>query len=91
MNTTVQFRTDVATKRKAQKIAGQIGLDLSSIFNATLKQMIRVGGLPFPLLTDNGFTAKQENEMLQEIKDARVRGVGFKTAKELHTAIIADR
>ena len=91
MNTTVQFRTDSVTKRKAQKIAEQIGLYLSAVFNATLKQMIRVGGLPFTLLTDNGLTSRQENEMLREIGDAHLRGVGFTTAKEMHASILAEK
>ena len=90
MNTTIQFRTDVATKRKAQKIAEDIGLDLSSVFNATLKQMIRVKGLPFTPRTENGFTPEQEDEMLRSITKAR-RGKRYRSAESLHAAILSEK
>ncbi|MFA6551910.1 MAG: type II toxin-antitoxin system RelB/DinJ family antitoxin [Candidatus Paceibacterota bacterium] len=87
MNTTLQLRLNKETKTAAKKIFAEMGLDMSSGVKIFLSQVVRTGSIPFEVRTANGFTPAQEKEMLQEAKKIR-KGHGFKTAKELHEAIL---
>ena len=50
MNTTaVNIRMDIETKKKAQNIARELGLNLSSVVNAYLKQFVRTKSVFFSL------------------------------------------
>ena len=45
MKTQVNLKIDSAVKKQAQKMAEELGLSLSSVVNATLKQFARTGEL----------------------------------------------
>lgn len=69
MNTTVQFRVDSKTKKDASKIFESLGLDMSTGIKMFLSQVVRKKGLPFQVLTENGFTPEQEKRILASIKE----------------------
>lgn len=69
MNTTLQVRIDSKTKKSAAKILESLGLDLSSGIKIFLNQVLRSKGVPFPIMTENGFTPEQENKILAESKE----------------------
>jgi len=49
-NTTViNIRTDIRVKNKAQEIAQKLGLSLSAVINAYLKQFVRTKAVSFSL------------------------------------------
>lgn len=53
MNTAViTAKTDVSTKKNAQKLARELGIPLSSVVNALLKQFIRTKSLNLSLEED---------------------------------------
>lgn len=83
MSTTVQLRIDSVTKNKAQKILKKLGLDLSSGIKMFLAQLIESGTLPLEFRTENGFTVAEENRMLREGTEARLKGKKFSSAEEL--------
>lgn len=64
MNTTLQVRIDSKTKKSAAKILESLGLDLSSGIKIFLNQVLRSKGVPFPIMTENGFTQAQEKKLL---------------------------
>ncbi len=66
----IQIRIDDKTKRDAQKIALKLGLDLSGAIKMFLRQMTIHKGLPFLVLTENGFTPEQEQEILLAAREA---------------------
>lgn len=68
MNTTLQVRIDSKTKKSATKILESLGLDLSSGIKIFLNQVLRSKGVPFLIMTENGFTPEQENKILAESK-----------------------
>jgi len=74
--TTIQIRIDDKTKREAKKILDKIGVDMSSAIKMYLRQVAIQKGIPFPLVTKNGFTIQRENEILEAAKEAR-EGVGL--------------
>jgi DNA-damage-inducible protein J len=77
----IQLRIDEETKRTLTKILDELGLDMSSAIKVYLKQIIATKGIPFPLVTRNGMTPEQEQDILQASKEAkRGRGVTKKMA-----------
>jgi DNA-damage-inducible protein J len=68
MNSTLQLRIDTKTKKSAAKIFESLGLDLSSGIKIYLSQVMRHKGIPFNILTENGFTDEQEKRLHDEIK-----------------------
>lgn len=71
--TTIQIRIDKETKRSAQKILAELGLDLSTAIKAYLKQISVRKGIPFRLVTVNGLTPAEERAILKADAETRQR------------------
>ena len=85
---TIQIRIDEKTKREAKRVLDQLGLDMSSAIKIYLRQISRTHGIPFPLLTQNGFTPQQEQKIIKEsnatlesYKQGKIKG--YVSAKKL--------
>ncbi|MFA5432645.1 MAG: type II toxin-antitoxin system RelB/DinJ family antitoxin [Candidatus Paceibacterota bacterium] len=73
MNTTIiNFKTDKTVKEKAQKVAKQMGLNLSDIMNVYLRDFIKKRELNIKLEEPNGKTIKKIKNVLKEIKNGNV-------------------
>ncbi len=83
MDTTIQFRIDKATKVSAQKVFGELGLDMSSALKLFLRTVSRTKSIPFEIRTANGFTPAQEARMIKEAEWAEKHGKRYKSAEEL--------
>ncbi|MDP2594174.1 MAG: type II toxin-antitoxin system RelB/DinJ family antitoxin [bacterium] len=81
MKTTMNVRTDVATKREAQKIFKRMGLDLSSGVNLYLTRIVQDKALPFTPRTVNGLTPEYEQHILQELEYAKKHAKGYTAAQ----------
>ena len=46
-----------------------LGMDLSTGVKLFLRQVIRQKGIPFALLTENGYTVEQEEELLRRSQE----------------------
>jgi antitoxin component of RelBE/YafQ-DinJ toxin-antitoxin module len=61
-------------------------MDMSGAIKVFFKQIVLTQGIPFPLLTENGLTMQQEQEILKASEEAK-RGVNvdgpFETAEEV--------
>ena len=66
MSDFVQLRVDAKTKKKVASIFANLGLDLSTGVKIYFQQVLRHKGIPFPLLTANGFTPEEEKKILRE-------------------------
>ena len=71
---TIQIRIDEKEKRAVGNILSNSGLDFSSAIKMYFRQIRRIKGIPFMILTENGLTPKQEKEILQASRDAK-RGI----------------
>ncbi|MFH1218306.1 MAG: type II toxin-antitoxin system RelB/DinJ family antitoxin [Candidatus Peregrinibacteria bacterium] len=82
----IQLRIDEKTKNSAKKVFDDIGIDMSNAIKIYLKQVIIHKGIPFKVLTRNGFTLEEEREILKASAEAK-RGENIKgpfdTAEEL--------
>ncbi|OIO52923.1 hypothetical protein AUJ46_06645 [Candidatus Peregrinibacteria bacterium CG1_02_54_53] len=90
MTTTIQVRTNQATKKTAQLILEKLGLDLSTAINIYLVQIIEKQGIPFEVVTENGMTPAEEKKILKEIVWAKRHGKRYASAKALHDAILKE-
>jgi addiction module RelB/DinJ family antitoxin len=83
MKTQVNLKIDNLVKKQAQKRAEQLGLSLSSVVNATLKQFARTGELDLSVAPK--ITSQLENIVLearQEYKEGKTSGP-FDTVEDL--------
>ena len=69
--TTIQIRIDEKTKKSAQKTLDKLGLDMSSAVKVYFKQIIIHKGIPFQIITENGLTPEQEEEILKASEEAK--------------------
>jgi addiction module RelB/DinJ family antitoxin len=79
----VNFKTDDATKAKAQAVAKQIGIPLSNLLNAYLYELASTGSVHFT--TSEPMTEKMEqliSEAEKEIAAGEVSGP-FETLEEM--------
>ena len=70
-NASLQVRINEKTKREAQKVLSDIGLDISSGVNIFLTQVVRTKSIPFEIRTENGFTPEYEESILSEQKSRK--------------------
>lgn len=66
---TITIRTDDALKAKAQEVANQMWLSVSSLVNWFLKKVVRERKVEFTALTENWFTPEYEREILEYSKN----------------------
>ena len=74
MNTTViNIRTEAELKEEAKKIAGELGMSLSTVINVFLKQFVRRKGLSVSLKeTPNDFLKERIKETKGEIREGKI-------------------
>jgi len=82
MNTTLQIRINAKDKKDAQKVFGEMGMDLSSGIKSFIKQVVTDKALPFQPRTSNGFTPEYEAMILRESAWAEKHGKRYKTVEE---------
>lgn len=83
MNTTIQVRIDEKTKKAAEKVLRQIGMDISSGVKVFLNQVVNTKSMPFRPRTANGFSAEKERKMIEELADIKKNGKLYKSVDEL--------
>lgn len=82
MNSTIQIRVDSKTKKEAQKVFEDMGLDLTSGVKLYLAQVVREKGLPFTPRTVSGFTPGQEKRLLREAAWAKKHAKRYSSGEE---------
>ena len=66
----IHVRIDADKKKAAKKVLDKIGLDMSSAVKLYINQIVITQGIPFRLLTENGLTVQQEQEILKAEEEA---------------------
>lgn len=69
MNTTIQVRIDSKLKKDVSKIFESLGLDLSSGIKMYFNQVLLKKGIPFRVLTENGYTPEFEKAMVADAEE----------------------
>ncbi len=86
--TTIQVRTDEKTKKAAQRMLKKLGMDLSTAINMYLVQIILHKGIPFSIVTENGFTPQEEEKILKELAWTKKHGKRYSSTKEMFKDIL---
>ncbi|OGH71730.1 MAG: hypothetical protein A2921_01255 [Candidatus Magasanikbacteria bacterium RIFCSPLOWO2_01_FULL_43_20b] len=95
MSNTVQLRVDKKTKQAVAGIFQSLGLDLSTGVKIYFQQVLRYKGIPFPLVTENGFTKEEERMLLKESAETMAlynsgKRKARKSAKKMFAEIMKD-
>jgi DNA-damage-inducible protein J len=85
--TIVNVRTDMTTKREAQRVFKRMGLDLSTGVNMYLSRVAQDKAMPFTPRTVNGFTPEFEARVLREVAYAEKHGKRYSTVEEALKAV----
>ena len=85
--TTINVRTEVATKKAAQLVFRKMGLDLSTGVNMYLARVAQDKAMPFVARTVNGFTPEFEARIIRETAYAEKYGKRYKTVEEALKAV----
>lgn len=67
----IQLRIDDKTKKSAKKVLDELGVDMSSAIKIYLKQIVIKQGIPFELVTENGFSPDEECKILKASAEAK--------------------
>ncbi|MFC1615909.1 type II toxin-antitoxin system RelB/DinJ family antitoxin [Patescibacteria group bacterium] len=82
----IQIRIDEKTKKSAKKVLDKIGIDMTTAIKIYLKQIVITKGIPFKIITENGLTPEQENEILKSTEEAE-KGINVTKAMNKKEAI----
>ena len=66
-STTIQVRLDAKTKRDAQKVFADMGLDMSSAIKLFLRNVIITESIPLELRSEKGMLAERKCELLRDV------------------------
>ncbi len=80
--TTIQIRIDEKTKRKASKVFGKMGLNVSSGIKVYLTRVAQDEAMPFVVRTENGYTQEEERQLIKEAEYAEKHGKRYTSARE---------
>ena len=81
----ISIRVDDNTKKQAEIICEQLGMNLTTATNIFLKQLVRTGGIPFEVKLDPFFSASNQaylRDSIAEYEANQAKGV-IKTMDEL--------
>lgn len=81
--TQLQVRMDAKTKKDAQKVLANIGLDASTAVKVLFKQIARTKSFPIDLRDPNGFTSHKASEMRRAVAEAKSDKRAFRNAQEI--------
>lgn len=93
MKSVLNVKVDAETKKKAQRVAKQLGFNLSSLVNAYLKELIRDKVVSFSVEPGYRMTSQLEAELAEveeDIKAGRNLGPILSTDEEID-AYFANR
>ncbi len=79
----IQLRIDSKTKKQAQKILEDMGLDISTAIKMMLRQVVVTGNMPLELRDSNGFTLKKSLELKASILEAENTNEEYESSDEL--------
>lgn len=78
----INFKTDEKTKKEAQKVANDMGITLSTVLNASLRDFIEKKSVTISL-EPTAYLKKVIQEVEKDINESKNISPGFTTSKEM--------
>ncbi len=66
----INIRLDDKLKTRADKLLGELGLNMTTAFNIFIRQEIRHGGIPFEITADPFYSPENMRVLEESIRDA---------------------
>lgn len=82
---TLQIRLDDDLKKKAQAVAADMGLELSSAIRVFLAQMVKENGLPFRPGNDPFFSVKNQEALQVSLDELQAGNTVTRSLEELRS------
>ncbi len=82
----VHIRLDEKTKKSAQKIFSKMGIDMTTGIKLYLHQVILKKGIPFQIVTENGLTPEEEQQILKASEEAK-KGINVTRTMDINEAL----
>lgn len=82
---TLQIRLDDDLKEKAQAVAADMGLELSSAIRVFLAQMVKENGLPFRPGNDPFYSAKNQEALQVSLNELQTGNTVTRSLEELRS------
>jgi len=82
----IHVRIDDSVKKSAQKIFEKMGIDMSTGIKLYLHQVILQKNIPFRILTENGMTPEEEEEILRASDEAK-KGINVTKSMSVKDAL----
>ncbi len=84
--TAIHIRINDSTKKSAQKVFAKMGIDMSTGIKLYLHQVILKQAIPFQIVTKNGLTPEEEQEIIEASKEAE-KGINVTKAMKINEAL----
>lgn len=81
MYTTMLIKVNKELKQKAQKVAKELGLSMSTIINSSMRELVEKKSVTFSLVP-NTKTAKILDQRLKDVKDQKNLSPVFSDSKK---------
>ncbi|UTC65447.1 type II toxin-antitoxin system RelB/DinJ family antitoxin [Treponema sp. OMZ 788] len=71
----VNIRMDADIKKEAEQLFDSLGMNMTTAFNIFIRQSLRIGGIPFKIMSDEkGFYNKYNQERLKAAAERMNQG-----------------
>ncbi|UTC76265.1 type II toxin-antitoxin system RelB/DinJ family antitoxin [Treponema sp. OMZ 792] len=71
----VNIRMDADIKKEAEQLFDSLGMNMTTAFNIFIRQSLRIGGIPFKIMSDEkGFYNKYNQERLKTAAERMNQG-----------------
>ena len=71
LTSAINVQVDKNTKQQATNILNQLGISMSTLINATLRQVILNKGIPFDITLNVQNNQKPSKELIEALKEAK--------------------
>jgi DNA-damage-inducible protein J len=90
-NARISVNVDREIKQDAQKILGEIGMDLTTAIDLLLRAIVREERIPFPLQTESAYRETAHREYIKtELEKAKLETVDPNTKWRTHDEVITS-
>ena len=90
-NARISVNVDSEVKQNAQKILGEIGMDLTTAIDLLLRTIVREERIPFNLQTERAYReAAYKEYIITELEKSKLEAADLNTKWRAHDEVIAN-
>jgi DNA-damage-inducible protein J len=86
----ISVNVDAETKQNAQRILGEIGMDLTTVINLLLRTIVREERIPFDLRTEKAYLDMYKQYIGIELEKSKAEAVNPRTQWLSHDYVLSQ-